>query len=74
MRVGPAPATRPLEREPGHGQDGEHIVAVDADARDPETLAPLGDRGDAAGRPPVPEMAHWLFWQKKTTGRLEARR
>ena len=55
--------------QPGGGEDGQDVVAVHLDAGDAVAL-PRWAMEACDCRRTGSEMAHWLFWQKKTTGTL----
>jgi hypothetical protein len=58
-----------VERGPGHRQAGQYVVAVHPHAGEAEAAGALEQR-DPDCFSIGSEIAHWLFWQKNTTGAL----
>jgi hypothetical protein len=60
---------RGIERVPWSRHTRQDVVAVDPHARGSRTRAPAARAAIRVCFSFGSEMAHWLFWQKKTTGR-----
>ena len=51
-----------------HGIAGQYVIAVDDDSGHPVAVSAVGDRRCPNCRRTGVEIAHWLFWTKKTQG------